>query len=86
MRLRHALAVALIPLPFLSGCGGHDAQWNAGYKYASNNLGSAEQNTAPGVFGASDWCAVSQKYDLLGPTGGDWTDGCVQALHDASIP
>ena len=86
MRFRRAIALAAMPLALLliTACG-QDAAWQNGYNYAVDNSGSASQFLIPGITNESEWCAISQKYAIAGPVGGDFTAGCEAGLNDAGV-
>ena len=83
MRKHEAAAIAALLALDIAGCG-HDAAWQNGYTYATDNVGNAS-NVRPGLLTKADWCAIGERYATAGPTGGDFIAGCVQALTDAGV-
>jgi hypothetical protein len=85
MIVRIGLAVIgmLSAVFLLAGCG-HDAAWNNGYNYATDNSVNAQDVGVAG-FSKADWCQIARKYAIAGPTGGDFVSGCIQGLSDSGV-
>jgi hypothetical protein len=84
MRRLAVAAIAALLLLGIAGCG-HDAAYQNGYNYATDNSGQASQEVGVAGFTKADWCAIAERYATAGPTGGDFIAGCVQGLTDSGV-